>query len=371
MKKCIAILLAVLLAGCTAQAPAETTTAPTETTAAPTTLPTEPTQKGRQDTAIYISLPDEADAHWLSAGEDLKMLFENLTYQVTLTYAEADPFQQEQQLLEALEQGVDCLIVAPVDAFSLSAVGDAAKEQGVPLVAYDRLLMNTDGVSYYVSYDYQAIGRELGQFIEKEKGLSNLEAGKSVTLELFMGSPEDSGAWLLYQGIMEVLQPYLEQGTLVAASGRTAFEDTCMVAWDTEAVKAALEQQLSGAYRKDAPEVICTVSDAFAAACSQVLAQKRPKQTPLITGIGGDQTLVEQGVQGITFAMDMALLNERCMTLVDQLLTGKTPEVNDTESCNNHALIVPAYLCGYEVITRETLISTEPAETTPSTTAAQ
>ena len=376
MKKCIAMLavLVLLLTGCTS-APPETV--PT-TTAVPTTLAAEPTEttgpviKPRNETSIFISLPKEEDPHWAEAGQDLKMLLENLSYLVTLSYAGGEVTEQVAQLTDAIQNGADCLIVAAVDSAALTRVGQLALEEGVVLVAYDRLIMDTEAVSYYASFDYTAMGVALGQHIVEQKGLDALEAGKSLTIEFFMGPPEDSSALALYRGILQVLQPYLESGALVSKTGRVAFEDTCIADWDPALVTEAMKGYLSEFYRRGAaPDIICAVSDGFADACIQVLTDKKVKTMPLITGLGGSETgfaNILAGTQSVTVQTDVYVLNEKCMELVDAVLTGNAAPVNDTENCHNNALVVPAYLCDFTLITAENVPQPEP-ETTAATEA--
>lgn len=373
MKKYIAMLLGVvlLLTGCNSQAAqtVPTTTPTTEVTTAPTET-TAPVIKPRQETRIYISMPDESDPYWNKAGNDLLMLLQNLQYQATLGYAQGDAREQAAQLEEALNQGADCLIVAAVDTAALTHVGDLALEKKVPIVAYDRLLMDTEAVTYYVSYDYKGMGVAMGQHIAQQVGLDNLSTDSAVTIEFFMGSPDDSSAFSFYKGIMEVLQPYLESGTLVCKTGRTAFEDTCVIGGDPELVRTRLTAYLKESYRGSAPTIICTVSDDLADMCIQVLEEKKVRTLPLITGCGftdAGYLNILNGKQSMTFSTNLLELNEQCMQLVDDLLTGKTPQVNETADCHNNAHIVPAWLCGFELITMDNLPADEP-ETEPTET---
>lgn len=351
MKKCIVLLTAFLLAltgcGCKKAAPAPTTQ-PAVTTA-PATAPTEtePGPKTRDRMKLFILLPES----WQAAGEDLQMMLQNLTYQVELQFAKNDAREQARQLTEAIEQDADGIILAPVDSTALTEVCEEVKNRGIPLFSYDRLLMNTEAVSYYVSFDYRAIGVALGQCIANRENLEEATADTPRTIEFFMGPPEDNSALLLYEGVMEVLQPYLATGALVALSGRTAFEDTCVVDWDGEFVAQRLEDQLDTYYEKGAyPDVICTVSDDFATVCAQVLMDRGITDLPVITGLGGTDTGImnmEEGKQSITIETDLLELNDRLVQTVDAVMTGKEPELNTPEGCHNNAKDVPAYLCGY------------------------
>lgn len=358
----IALLLGLLFSGCTA-APEPTattqTTAPA-TTAAPTTEPTGP--KDREDTRLAILLPE--DANWAAAGEDLQMLLQNLHYQVELMYADSDAWEQAQQLSQVLEWA-DGIIIAPVESAALTEVCLQVKEKELPLFSYDRLLMDTEAVSYYVSYDYRKIGATLAQQIVREACLDTMTEG-SLTVELFMGSPEDSSALQLYVGVMDVLQPYFDAGTLVSPSGRVAFEDTCVQDWQSDAVTEAFTGYLQEYYKRGAaPDIICTVSDSFAAACMEVLSQRNVKNQPLITGLGGTEAAraaVAEGKQLITVSTDLYLLNEHLVETVDAVMTGKEPQINDRESCHNNALTVPAYLCEFETVIAEVAATEPPTE---------
>lgn len=325
---------------------------PTQTTAATqATVAVRP----REETDIWISLPDESDPHWAKAGADLKMLLENLQYPVTLTYARGDALEQADQMVYAIEQGADCLVIAAVDSTALYEAAQLAQQAQIPVVAYDRLLMDTQAVTYYVAYDYKAMGASIAKTIVTAKDLTATQPQPCCTVEFFMGSPESSNALLLYQGIMEVLQPYLDSGVLVSRSGRTAFEDTCVVGWDPEGAGSALTSYLTEYYPEDVPDILCTVSDSFADACIRVLEATgcTPENWPVITGLGDTETgrdHMAQGKQTATVITDLMELNERCVQLVDDMLTGKTPELNDTETCYNNVRVVPAYLCDFQTI---------------------
>lgn len=355
----ILAVIGLLFVGCTAASePTEPpqTTAPA-TTAAPTTEPTGP--KDREDTRLAILLPEEET--WAAAGEDLQMLLQNLHYQVELLYAGADAWEQAQQLTDVMERA-DGIIIAPVESAALTEVCLQVKEKALPLFSYDRLLMDTEAVSYYVSFDYRKIGATLARQVIAETNLDTMTEG-TLTVELFMGSPEDSSALQLYMGIMDELQPYFDKGLLVTPSGRVAFEDTCVQEWDSQVVAEAFTGYLQEYYKKGAvPDIICTVSDSFAAACNEVLARRNAKTQPLITGLGGTEAAraaIAGGKQLVSVATDLYQLNERLVETVDAVMTGKEPQINDRESCHNNAITVPAYLLEFETVTGE-IAPTEP-----------
>ncbi len=350
MKRILALMGAILLllCGCAGEAPAETSVATTE---AVTTVPTEtvPKKKTRDQMHIVISLPDEADPHWQKAGEDLQLLLENLTYQVTLCYSNNDADRQTQLLEQALQTGVDCILLAPVDSVALSHFCDTAFEQGVPVVTYERPVLYTEGVRYHVSYDYAAMGREMGAYIVQQTSPDTAET--PLTAEFFMGAPEDNNAIDLYTGILEVLTPYLEAGTLTVRSGRINFEDVCTLDPDAEAVEKAFRSYLQEHYSNSRPDILITGSDDFADACIRVL-DERKRELPLITGIGGTEAGIantEQGKQHFTVTMDLELLDEKCVELVDAFLNQKEPETN-SDGFYNSAVTIPAYFCNYCVV---------------------
>ena len=356
MKRCIALLAALLLllCGCAQKDAAESTDA-TAATGATTTGSHRTQLEQRQTTRIQILLPDENSLSWQQAGEDLQNQLSLLFYQAELLYAGGNAVKQAQQIQDAINEGVDALILAPVESAPLLEVCSLAKEAGIPIISYDRLLMDTDTVSCYISFDYQAMGHAIGNRIVTEKKLDTLAEEEFCTVEFFMGSPEDNNALLLYQGIMSVLEPYLHSGKLVSLSGRTAFEDTCVVDWDKTTVTRNLSSYRKEYYEGGIPDIICTVSDEFADACITQIGNIPPESYPLITGIGGGEAALSQlesGTLDITISTNLLQLNDRLVKTVDDLLTGKAPEFNDTESCHNNATVVPAYLCDFNILTR-------------------
>ncbi len=225
-------MMATLLVGCgdSASAPAASTTdgaAATAGTAAP--ADTAASGGGKK---VGVAMPTQSSERWINDGANMKAKLEELGYEVDLQYAEDDIQAQVSQVENMIASGANCLVIASIDSDALVNVEAQAKEAGIPIIAYDRLLKNTDAVSYYASFDNKGVGTAIAKYIEEKKDLPGAKAaGESYTIEFFMGSPDDNNAKMLYDGIIEVLQPYLDDGTLVCKSGRTSFDDTCILRW--------------------------------------------------------------------------------------------------------------------------------------------
>lgn len=167
MKKILAILLACAmifaLAAC-ASTPsnssdtADTNTADTTTDTADTTTEGDTTADATtgEGKTIGIAMPTQSSERWINDGANMKAQLESLGYEVVLQYAEDDVQMQVSQIENMVAQMVDCLVIAAVDSGALTAVEAQAKAAGIPIIAYDRLLMDTDAVSYYASFFFHS-----------------------------------------------------------------------------------------------------------------------------------------------------------------------------------------------------------------------
>ena len=297
-------------------------------------------------------MPTQSSERWINDGANMKKQLEALGYEVDLQYAEDDVQMQVSQIENMIASGVNCLVIASIDSSALVNVEEQAKNAGIPIIAYDRLLMDTDAVSYYATFDNKGVGTAIGNYIKEAKDLDAAKAaGDSYTIEFFMGSPDDNNALFLYNGLMEVLQPYLDDGTLVCKSGRTSFEDTCILRWSQETAQQNCENYLTGFYADEKLDICASAFDGFAYGCKAALegaGYKVGEDWPLITGQDAELMAVKNiisGYQTATIYKDTRLLAEKCVTMVQAVLEGAEPEINDTEQYNNGKVVVPAYLC--------------------------
>lgn len=297
---------------------------------------------------VGILMPTQSSERWINDGANMKAQLEEKGYNVELLYAEDDTAQQVSQLENFVGKGVDCLVIAAIDSGVLVNAEAQAKEAGIPIIAYDRLLMNTDAVSYYATFDNKGVGTAIGQYIKDAKDLDN--ATEPLTIEFFMGSPDDNNAHMLYAGVMEVLQPYLDNGTLVCKSGRTSFEDTCILRWDQQVAQSNCENILTANYADEDLDIACTAFDGFAYGVKAALegAGYTEENWPLITGQDAELMATKNiisGKQTMSIYKDTRLLASKAVTMVDAVLQGTEPEINDTEQYDNGVIVVPSYLC--------------------------
>ncbi|WP_313076883.1 multiple monosaccharide ABC transporter substrate-binding protein [Lacrimispora sp.] len=354
-----AMLVVSTLSGCGGSKAAATTAAVKEETTtvaksedATQKAVTEATKSAEKGGKVGVAMPTQSSERWINDGANMKKQLEALGYEVDLQYAEDDVQMQVSQIENMIASGVKCLVIASIDSSALVNVEEQAKKAGIPIVAYDRLLMDTDAVSYYATFDNKGVGTAIGEYIKETKQLDKAKAdGKSYTIEFFMGSPDDNNALFLYNGLMEVLKPYLDDGTLKCESGRTSFEDTCILRWSQETAQQNCENYLTGFYADKKLDIAATAFDGFAYGCKAALegaGYKVGVDWPLVTGQDAELMATKNiisGFQTMSIYKDTRLLAEKCVKMVQAVLEGAEPEINDTKQYNNGKIVVPSYLC--------------------------
>ena len=356
-KKLLSVLLsatmvASLLAGCGSQAaaPAASEAAPAaeaEAEAPAAEAEAEAPKAESNGKKVGVAMPTQSSERWINDGANMKKQLEELGYEVDLQYAEDDVQAQVSQIENMIASGVNCLVIASIDSSALVNVEKQAKDAGIPVIAYDRLLMDTDAVSYYATFDNKGVGTAIGAYIVEHADLS---PENPKTIELFMGSPDDNNAHMLYAGLMEQIQPYLDDGSLVCESGQLDFDSNCTLRWDQQTAMKRCEDILTGYYADKKLDICATAYDGLAYGCMAALegAGYTADNWPLITGQDAELMATKHiisGKQTMSIYKDTRLLASKCVTMVQAVLEGAEPEINDTEQYNNNVIVVPSYLC--------------------------
>ena len=307
---------------------------------------------------IAVLLPEETS--WETDGDELKTRLEEDGYEPVLLYADNDVSRQVSQIQDMTAQEVSAMVIAPVDTYGLKDVLSTVKEAEIPVFSYDELIMDTDAVKYYVTYGGRQIGQMIGEEIIEKEDLDKVKENKeSRTIEFIMGSQDNVQALFLYNGVIETLQPYLDDGTLVCKSGRISFDDTGILRWSTGQAKARAEELLTEVYPEgETPDIICTGFDNAAVAVTEALEEKGiatgTESWPLISGYGCKAEAVRKIAEGrISFSIfaDRKELADQCEEMVNVYLHGEDdPEVNDYEQYDNGVKIIGSYLCEPQMI---------------------
>jgi len=286
----------------------------------------------------------------------MKAQLEAAGYEVDLEYAgDNDIPTQVAQVENMIANGCKALVIAAIDGTSLGTVMDQAKEAGIPVIAYDRLIMNSDAVTYYATFDNYKVGTLQGQFIEEKLALKE-DDGKTYNIEFQAGDPGDNNAGYFFNGAMDVLKPYLESGKLVCVSGQTTFEQVATPSWSTETAQNRFENIIASYYADGTVlDAVCCSNDSTALGTTNAITKSYTGgNTPLVTGQDCDKANVPNiisGVQAMAVFKDTRTLAARTVTMIDSIMKGETPETNNTY--DNNTYDVPSYLCDPIVCTAE------------------
>ena len=298
-------------------------------------------------TKVGVAMPTKDLQRWNQDGANMQKELEAAGYTVDLQYASNDVQTQISQIENMINSGCNVLVVAAIEASSLGEAMDMASEAGIPVIAYDRLIMNTDAVSYYATFDNYKVGTVQGEYIEKELDLKN--TSDKFTMEITAGDPGDNNAGFFYQGAMDVLQPYIDNGTITVKSGQTEFSDVATAQWATETAQSRMENILSSYYADGTDLDICLCSnDSTALGVENALAANYNGKYPIVTGqdcdIENTKNMIA-GKQSMSVFKDTRTLASQVVKMVGQILNNEEVDVNDTETYNNGNAVIPSYLC--------------------------
>ena len=202
---------------------------------------------GKKDSKVKVgvSMPTKDLQRWNQDGDYMKAGLEKAGYTVDLQYAANDINTQVSQLENMITSGCKALVIAAIDGSSLSNVLATAKKKNVKVIAYDRLIMDTDAVSYYETFDNYKVGTLQGDYLVEKLGLKTRSASDPVYMEFFTGDPGDNNINFFFGGAMDVLKPYLDKGVIKCLSGQTAKAQAATLEWSTARAQDRMENLIT------------------------------------------------------------------------------------------------------------------------------
>ncbi len=367
------------LSGCASsdRGPASTSAAPSTSTSASASTPANANQITlgtgfAAGSKIGVSLPQKTSENWVLAEGLFTEQLKAAGFDPIVQFANGGAPEQQNQISAMIEQGVKLLIVGAVDGSQLTSQLAAAKAAGIPVIAYDRLLTNTDAVDMYMAYDNFKVGVLQGTALLEGLGKS---AKKSPwNIELISGSPDDANSKPFFEGAMSILQPKIDDGTLKVVSGQVTQQQTATAGWKAENAQKRMDAILSANYQGDVSlDGVLSPNDTLArAALTAVKSAGKPN--PVITGQDSEVEsvkLVQQGVQYSTIDKDTKKFVTKVVEYVTDIAAGKPVEVNDTKSYNNGVKVVPAYLLTPVIVTKDNVCTEYAPDTAAGKAAAE
>jgi putative multiple sugar transport system substrate-binding protein len=328
----------------------------------------------KKDLSIGVSMPTQTSERWIADGKSVKKQLEDEGYKVDLQYANDDIPTQSQQVDQMITQGADALIIAAIDGTALGSQLQAAADADIPVISYDRLIRDSENVDFYVSFDNFAVGVAQANALLTGLGVKNDDAPDGTetgpfNVELFAGSLDDNNAHFFFDGAMSILQPLIDDGTLVVKSGQTDIEKVATLRWQQETAQKRMEDLLTSSYN-DGTKVDGVLSPYDGLSRGIITALQNAGYGP--TTDGGDQPmpivtgqdaeiasvkLINDGVQSSTIFKDTRKLAEQAVIAAQAFLGGEKPEANNTKDYDNGVKVVPSYLLPVETVFKDDIQS--------------
>lgn len=298
---------------------------------------------------VGISMPTKSSARWIDDGNNMVKVLKERGYTTDLQYADDDIPNQLAQVENMITKGAKVLVIAAIDGTTLSKALQNAADRGVKVIAYDRLIRGSKNVDYYATFDNFQVGVLQANSIVDKLGLKQ---GKGpFNIELFGGSPDDNNAFFFYDGAMSVLKPYIDSGKLVVRSKQMGMDKVGTLRWDGAVAQARMDNLLSAFYGKDKVHAVLSPYDGLSIGILSSLKGvgycTAQQPCPIVSGQDAEIPSVKsmlRNEQYSTVFKDTRELAKVAANMVDAVLAGKQPEINDTKTYNNGVKVVPSYL---------------------------
>ena len=303
---------------------------------------------------IGIVLPTRDEPRWIQDQTRFQNQFDELGYDVEILFSQADPSQEKANVESLITQGVEVIILCPHDSAAAAASAEAAREAGVTIISYDRLITDTEAVDYYVTFDSVAVGEAQAQYLVDQA------EGEGNPLYLYAGAATDNNAFLFFEGAWNVLQPKIADGTfyIVNSSAAVELQDQAELTrdemgqivsqvttnWDFDDAKSLAEANLTAASAEDKGDVfILAPNDGTARAIADAFAADTDVTSYVVTGqdaeIASIQYIID-GKQSMTVLKDVRNLVDDAIEMAISVVQDEPVET--TGEYDNGVIMVPA-----------------------------
>ncbi|WP_203135590.1 multiple monosaccharide ABC transporter substrate-binding protein [Microbacterium sp. JZ31] len=323
-----------------------------------------------EDLTVGVAMPTETSERWINDGDAVKSQLEEAGYEVDLQFANDDIPTQQQQIEQMVTKGADILIVASIDGTALASQLEAAAEKGIPVIAYDRLINGTENVDFYVTFDNYEVGVQ--QATSLLQGLGYLDAEGNETdltdkkiIELFAGSPDDNNTGFFFDGAMDTLKPFIDDGRLTVGSGQTSMDQVATLRWDGATAQKRMEDLLTSTYGGGSKPLHGVLSpyDGISRGIITALQNAGYGDTiedglPVVSGQDAEIAsvkLINDGVQFATIFKDTRKLATEAVKAAEAYAEGGEPEANDEETYDNGVKVVPSYLLESDIVVKDNI----------------
>lgn len=307
------------------------------------------TAQAQDKGTIGIAMPTKSSARWIADGDNIVKVLQAKGYKTDLQYADNDIPNQLAQIENMITKKEKALVIAAIDGTTLSDALQRAADAGIKVISYDRLIRGSANVDYYATFDNFQVG--VLQASSLEKGLGLKEGKGPFNIELFGGSPDDNNAFFFYDGAMSVLKPYIDSGKLVVRSKQTGMDKVSTMRWEASVAQARMENLLNAFYPGKRIDAVLSPYDGLTigiiAALKGVGYGSKEMPMPLISGQDAEVPSVKSIInreQYSTIFKDTRELAKIAAGMVDAVLAGGKPEINDTKTYHNGVKVVPSYL---------------------------
>ena len=297
---------------------------------------------------VGIAMPTKSSARWISDGNSMVQQFKDAGYKVDLQYAEDEIPNQLSQIENMIVKGVDVLVIAAIDGTTLSNALENADAAGIKVIAYDRLIRNSEFIDYYATFDNFKVGVQQANSVVE----GMMARGKGpYNVELFGGSPDDNNAYFFYNGAMSVLQPLIDQGKVNVVSGQMGMDKVGTLRWDGSVAQARMDNLLSAHYTDKTIHGVLSPYDGLSIGILSSLKGvgygSGDMPMPIVSGQDAEIPSIKSiraGEQYATVFKDTRELARVTVGMVDAVLKGSEPEINDTTTYDNGVKVVPSFL---------------------------
>ena len=378
-KKALSMLLAgtmILgsLAGCGSSSKTEETKSaaePTESAAAasvaePVVSEAPAAEKKDGEVQVGIVLPTKDEPRWLQDQAQFENILGEAGFTNQVLFSQGSSATEKTNVETLISQGIDVLIICAQDGAAAAAAVEEAKDAGVTVIAYDRLITGTEAVDYYVTFNSFAVGQAQGQYL-----IDNAPEGTNVPLYLYAGAATDNNAFIFFEGAWSVLQPKIADGTFKIENSSEAegLKDKAELTrdeiasiigqvttdWDFNTAKSKAEANLTAVGADAKGDVLVLApNDGTSRSIADVFAADKDVTSYVITGQDSEKASVQyiiDGKQSMTVFKDTRTLAADSVAMALSILKGETP-VTDT-TYNNEKIDVPAKETSIVVVTKD------------------